>query len=360
MRLRHFVALLLAVLLAYLLFWPVPIAPVAWTAPPAPGYSGPYAPNDALAKAQLLGVGVGEGPETVTPDARGGMVVGYKDGRIEHYAADGISHETLNNTGGRPEGHAYDAQGDLIIADAIKGLLRLRADGALEALSSSAEGVPFGFTDDVAVAQDGAIYFSDASDKFGTAMLGVDDVLEHGGHGRLLKYDPASGKTTVLLRGLQFANGVTVGPDDAYVLVNETGNYDVLRYWLKGDKAGTSEVFIANLPGLPDGICFNGRDTFWLAIYAPRDKLLDATAGLPFLRKMVLRLPQALMPAPERRGFVLGLDLDGKVIHNLQDPRSDSFAPVTAAKEANGMLYLGSVIRPEFARLPLPAAQAAQ
>ena len=27
--------------LAYLLAWPVPIAPVAWQAPPAPGYQGP-------------------------------------------------------------------------------------------------------------------------------------------------------------------------------------------------------------------------------------------------------------------------------------------------------------------------------
>ncbi len=357
MRFKHLVVLLLLVLLGYLLFWPVPVQPVAWTPPPAPAYAGPYAPNDALAKVEHLGVGIGEGPETVTPDAQGRMVVGYKDGRIERYAADGLSHETLNNTGGRPEGHAYDAQGNLIIADAVKGLLRLHPDGKIETLTNSADGVPFGFTDDISVAQDGAIYFSDGSSKFGPALLAVDDVIEHGGHGRLIKYDPASGKTSVLLGGLQFANGVTVGPDDAYVLVNETGNYDVLRYWLKGDKAGTSEVFIANLPGLPDGICFNGRDTFWLAIYAPRDKLLDAVAGLPFLRKITMRLPQALMPKPERHGFVLGLDLNGKVVRNLQDPRGDSFAPVTAVKEANGMLYLGSVIRSEFARMPVPKSE---
>ena len=251
MRLKHIVVLLLLILFAYLLFWPVPIQPIAWTPPPAPAYTGPYAPNDALAKVELLGVGVGEGPETVTPDAQGRMVMGYKDGRIVRYAADGKSYETLGNTGGRPEGHSYDAQGNLIIADAIKGLLRLNTDGTIQTLTDSADGLPFGFTDDIAVAQNGAIYFSDASSKFGTAMLGVDDVLEHGGHGRLLKYDPASGKTTVLLSGLQFANGVTVGPDDAYVLVNETGNYDVVRYWLKGDKAGTSEVFIATCPACP-------------------------------------------------------------------------------------------------------------
>ncbi len=357
MRLRYFIVLVLLLLLAYLLFWPVPIQPIAWTPPPAPAYTGPYAPNDALAKVERLGVGVGEGPETVTPDAQGRMVVGYKDGRIERFSADGTSHEILNNTGGRPEGHAFDAQGNLIIADAIKGLMRLKADGAMEALTYSAGGLPFGFTDDVAVAQDGAIYFSDASSKFGPRLLAVDDILEHGGHGRLLKYDPAGNTTSVLLSGLQFANGVTVGPDDAYVLVNETGNYDILRYWLKGDKAGTSEVFFANLPGMPDGICFNGRDTFWVAVYAPRDRLLDAVAGLPFLRQVVMRLPQALMPKPERRGFVLGLDLNGKVIHNLQDLGSASFAPITAVKEANGMLYLGSVIRSEFARMPVPAAR---
>ena len=357
MRLRYLVVLLLLILFTYLLFWPVPIQPVAWTPPPAPAYAGPYAPNDALAKVELLGVGIGEGPETVTPDAQGRMVMGYKDGRIVRYAADGHSHETLANTGGRPEGHSYDAQGNLIIADAVKGLLRLNTDGKLETLTDSADGVPFGFTDDIGVAQDGAIYFSDASSKFGPKLLAVDDILEHGGHGRLIKYDPASRKTTVLLGGLQFANGVTVGPDDAYVLVNETGSYDILRYWLKGDKAGISEVFFANLPGLPDGVCFNGRDTFWVAIYAPRDKLLDLVAGLPFLRQIVMRLPQALMPKPERRGFVLGLDLSGKVIHNLQDPGGDSFAPITAVKEANGMLYFGSVIRSEFARMPVPGAQ---
>lgn len=354
MRLRN---LLILAALAYLFFWPVPINPVAWEPPPAPGYFGPYAPNQILARAELLGVGAGEGPETVTPDAQGRMVMGYKDGRIERFAADGKTHETLANTGGRPEGHAYDAQGNLIIADAIKGLLRLTPDGKLSTLSNAADGVPYGFTDDVAVAQDGSIYFSDASDKFGPAMLGVDDVLEHGGRGRLLKYDPASGKATVLLSGLQFANGVTVGPDDAYVLVNETGNYDVVRYWLKGEKAGMHEVFIGNLPGLPDGICFNGRDTFWLALYAPRDKLLDTFAGVPFLRKVVLRLPKMVMPEPERRGFVLGLNLKGEVVRNLQDPSPQSFAPITAAKEMNGTLYFGSVIRTEFARLPLAQAK---
>lgn len=39
--------------------------------------------------------------------------------------------------------------------------------------------------------------------------------------GRLLKYDPATNATTVLLKGLRFANGVALASDESFVLVNE-------------------------------------------------------------------------------------------------------------------------------------------
>jgi hypothetical protein len=52
MRLRSvllLVALLVAAAAAYLLLWPVPIQPAVWTAPAAPGYSGPHQVNERLA-----------------------------------------------------------------------------------------------------------------------------------------------------------------------------------------------------------------------------------------------------------------------------------------------------------------------
>jgi sugar lactone lactonase YvrE len=36
-------------------------------------------------------------------------------------------------------------------------------DGAIEVLATEADGVPFGFTNDVDIAPDGTIYFTDAS-----------------------------------------------------------------------------------------------------------------------------------------------------------------------------------------------------
>jgi sugar lactone lactonase YvrE len=180
------------------------------------------------------------------------------------------------------------------------------------------------------------------------------DIVEHGGNGRLLKYEPLADEVTVLLDGLQFANGVAVGPDERYVLVNETGSYRVTRYWLAGDRAGTSDPFAVNLPGFPDNISFNGEDTFWLALYAPRNPALDFMADKPFLRKVVYRLPEALQPAPVKHAIVLGLNAEGEVIHNLQDASADAYAPITAVEQVGDALYFGSLSVPAIARMPAP------
>jgi sugar lactone lactonase YvrE len=241
-----------------------------------------------------------------------------------------------------------------VIADAKRGLLRF--DKELSVLATEADGVPFGFTDDVDAADDGKVYFSDASHKFGYGKHMLD-IIEHGANGRLLEYDPATRKARTLLGGLSFANGVALGPDDAYVLVNETSKYRVLRYWLKGEKAGTHEVFIDNLPGFPDNVTFNGRDRFWLAIFAPRDALLDSLLpGNQYLRTVIAKLPAFLQPRPKMHSFALGLDLDGKVVTNLQYAGDDAYAPITSVREHGGYLYFGSLTYPAIGRMPMAEA----
>jgi sugar lactone lactonase YvrE len=345
---------LLVLLVAYLLLWPVPIEPVAWDAPEAPALEGRYAINDRLVAITRLGEGVGVGPEDVAVDADGRIYVGYEDGRLVRFDAEGERPEVVADTGGRPLGLAFDPTGSLIVADGHRGLLRVSPSGSIEVLATEAEGVPFGFTDDVDVAADGTIYFSDASSKFGPKMKARDDILEHGGHGRLLRHDPVTGETTVLLRDLQFANGVAVAPDQRSVLVTQTGSYDIVRYWLEGERAGEHEVFFENLPGLPDGMSSNGRDTYWVALYAPRNRFLDATSGRPLLRKIAFRLPTWLQPQPAPHAFVLGLSLEGEVVHNLQHVGPESFHPITSVEEVGGRLYLGSLTQPAFGVIDAP------
>lgn len=75
--------------------------------------------------------------------------------------------------------------------------------------------------DAVVEASDGSVYFSDASTKFEYDKL-VLDLLEAKPYGRLLKYDPITRKTTVLLDGLWFANGVALSPREDYIVICET------------------------------------------------------------------------------------------------------------------------------------------
>ena len=66
----------------YLLVAPVPIDPVAWTPPAAPGLVGPYAQNNLLAPVQRLSLGDGRHPEDVAIDSDGRIYAGFEDGRI--------------------------------------------------------------------------------------------------------------------------------------------------------------------------------------------------------------------------------------------------------------------------------------
>lgn len=350
------VLLLIVVIVAFLLLMPTKVQPMAWNPAPAPSLAGGvYADNQKLKDVERVGTADIDGPEALLLEGNE-LITGLHDGRVIRTRLDGKVTQVLTNTGGRPLGLARHPNGLLVIADGVKGLLSLDAQGRLTPLTTTANGVPFGFTDDVAIDKSGHYaYFSDATHRWGYGKDG-EAIIEHGGDGRLLRYDFQTGNTTVLLDKLEFANGVTLGLDDAFVLVNETGAYRISRYWLRGPKAGTHDLFIDNLPGLPDNLAFNGHDRFWVALYAPRNTLLDATAPHPFIRKMIVRALSVLPKPVERRAFALGLDLDGHVIANLQDASNGNYSPITTVREYGDWLYFGSLKAQYMARLPLEKA----
>ena len=336
------VLLIVACAILYLLFWPVPISPLAWTPPGAPALTGQYEKNSKLATTERLSLGPGFAPEDVALDSSGRIYGGLDDGRIIRLQPDGSSPQLFANTHGRPLGLIFDRSNNLIVADAVKGLLSIAPEGTVSTLTTESEGVPFGCTNDLDVAADGTIYFTDASAKFPLTAFKAD-ILEHGPNGRLLAFDPASKTTRTIMKNLHFANGVAVSPDQSFLLVAETGEYRVWKVWLKGELRDRAEVFIENLPGFPDGISSNGRDRYWLSLVTPRDAVLDKILPHPMLRKVVMRLPGFLQPAPKRYSFVLGLDGNGRVVENLQDGSLSCYAEIANAVEHNGMLYFGSI-----------------
>jgi sugar lactone lactonase YvrE len=345
--------LLLALLigaLAYLALAPSPIDPVAWDPTPVREMTGALAPNARLSTAELIGQGLIDGPEDVETDAQGRVYAGTNAGtivRVEHGKL-----EVWATTGGRPLGLDFAPDGALIVADARKGLLSISPDGQVSTLSDSADGAPYGFTDDVVVGSDGVIYFTDASAKFGFGdhML---DLLEGRPHGRLLRHDPVTRATTVLARDLYFANGVALARDESFLVIAETYRHKISRHWLKGPRAGVTEPFADDLPGFPDGVAASGRGTFWVAMFTVRNPAGDFLAPRPFLKQMVANLPRFLWPKPAPYGLVIELDERGGVVRSLHDSTGAYVEQVTSAHEYAGKLYLGHLHRDRISRIPL-------
>src|SRR3979409_751909 len=128
---------IIVLVVAYLLLWPVPINPAAWTPPAAPDLTGVYAPNSELARMERLKID-GFAPEDVAFDGQDRIYCGAEDGRIFRFQPDGTRPEVFARTGGRPLGLIFDTAGNLIVADSIKGLLSIAPDGNISVLTTEA------------------------------------------------------------------------------------------------------------------------------------------------------------------------------------------------------------------------------
>lgn len=347
-------ALTVAALLAYLCLWPVPVRPVAWQSPAAPGYVGAHAVNQRLAGLQLISLGADVGPEHVVLARDGKLYAAVASGNILRMNPDGSAREVFVNTGGRVLGFDFDAAGNLVAADAIRGLLSIAPDRTITVLADKVGTAPIRYADAVVVAGDGRIYFTDASMRFGPAEWGgtfeasVLDIIEQSSTGRVLEYDPATRTTRVVARGLSFANGLALSADGQSLYVAETGKY---RVWKIATAAADldvatpspqARVLLDNLPGYPDNLMRGLDGRIWLGLTKPRSAVVDALADKPFLRAVTLRLPRALWPVPPAYGHVMAFTEDGTIVADLQDP-AGAYPETTAVTETPERLYVQSL-----------------
>ena len=212
-------ALVLVGVVVYLCFWPVPAEPVSWPAQTPPGFTGAFAPNTRLAGLRTIDLGNEVGPEHIAMGPDGKLYAAMVSGNLLRMDPDGGKREVFANTGGRVLGFDFDAQGRMIAADAMKGLLAIDADRRVTVLTDRVSANdPIDYADSVVVAPDGTIYFTDASTRFSPAQWGgtyeasVLDILEQSATGRVLAYEPATGKTRIVAHGLSFANGIALAP----------------------------------------------------------------------------------------------------------------------------------------------------
>lgn len=344
-----------ALAVLYLLLWPVPVDPVAWEAPLDRGLVDPFESNERLDVARSIELGEHHGPEDVAigPDRQ--LYATTKDGAVLRITArDEVT--VFAHTAGRPLGIESGRDGSLWVANAYVGLQRIQTDGSVTTLLSEIDGEPLVYANDLAVAGDGTVYFTQASSKFGAKASGgtypasLLDILEHGGHGQVIEFRPDTGTARIIIDGLNFANGIAISTEQDFLVIAETGAYRILKHWLRGPLAGSTETLVDNLPGFPDNINSGLDGRFWIGLIAPRSALLDKLSTKPWLRKIVQRLPARFRPKAKPSSHVIAINGSGQVLMNLQDPNA-GFPAITGVVETGGALYLTSLFGHALARL---------
>ena len=352
----------LSVLMLYLLFWPVPIDPVAYDAPESPAYTGVFAQNQILKNVQLINLPEGSPAESIIlgPDRR--LYAAQLNGKIARFERQKPA-RVWTSIGGLPTGTEFDRTGNLWTADSDRGIVRVAPNGSHQVVCGTLEGLPLQYADDVTVGPDGRIYFTEATAKFPARTYGLLpacdlDIVEHRANGKIGVCNPRTGTAIVLAGGFYFPNGITLSHMQDSLLFAESGMYRISRLWLKGPRRGVVEVLVDRLPGFVDNIDRGRGGRYWVALVAPRSKELDALARRPAVRRALLRLPRFLLPAPPDYAHVIVIDEAGKVVVSLQDP-AGGFPGLTDVQETDEGLYFGSVRAGAIGFLPrsqLPSA----
>ncbi|MFE9583048.1 SMP-30/gluconolactonase/LRE family protein [Nocardia sp. NPDC006044] len=287
----------------------------------------------------------------LAPDGR--LVTGAADGSV--FAVDPADGrvEKIGETGGRLLGLFANPDGSLLVCHTERGLLRLdKPHGTVEVLVGQVDGQPLSITSGVWQVPDGTIYFSSSTTRYPFEQH-MADYFEGSHTGRLFRRTP-DGTVETLLDELKFASGVLVTPDQSCVLVAESAGYRITRYWLTGPKQGTCDYLVDNLAGLPYNLSVGSDGLLWVALVAPRSRLLDFLLPRPGIFRRLLRaLPRSARPHAAQTAWVQAYDVTGTLVHDLQRA-GDDYAKITGVVEHHRTLYLSSVVGKALAITQLP------
>ncbi|EKX42436.1 hypothetical protein GUITHDRAFT_73822 [Guillardia theta CCMP2712] len=266
---------------------------------------------------------------------------------------------------GRLLGGKFHSDHTLFIACALKGLLRVHFDKSFVNRPSVelvySEGITL--ADDIAIGPiSKKVYFTVATDilpwrtrksqdEFDVVGASILDCIRGKPAGKVLEYNPQTGHVNVLAEGLWFANGLTISPDESYLLVAETFAARLTKIWLRRPERGRREVLASRFPGYIDGVTIDPKaHTAWVAVPTAAPRLAGLISSLPsdvmdqLIRSALMLLPSWMLPAQSPYSCLVEVSLeDGAILRELQDPDGQRMRMVTSVVIRNGNLYLGSL-----------------
>jgi gluconolactonase len=133
--------------------------------------------------------------------------------------------------------------------------------GAVETLVEEVDGQPLNSPNDVVVARDGALWFTDPSYGHLQGFRPAPAVPD-----RVYRHDPRTGRTAPVADDLDKPNGIALSPGERTLYVGDSGAnqepgsfhpdrpHHVMAYDVVGSRVANGRVFAVVEPGFPDGL----------------------------------------------------------------------------------------------------------
>ena len=163
-------------------------------------------------------------------------------------------------------GHTRDRQGRLVTCEhGTRRVTRTELDGRITVLMDRFEGRRLNAPNDVVVAADGAIWFTDPG--YGILANYEGERSEFELPCNVYRLDPNTGEATVAAGDFDRPNGLCFSPDEFRLYVVDTGAPTHIRVFdvLDGHRLANGRVFADMRPGGGDGVRTDRDGNLWAA-----------------------------------------------------------------------------------------------
>lgn len=187
--------------------------------------------------------------------------------------AEGMGVRVLSHNANNCNGATRDALGRRVTCEHLsRSVVRFEPDGSRTVLAHSHKGRPLNSPNDVVVASDGAIWFTDPTYGIKSDYEGRRSDSEQEGC-FVYRLDPATGDVEAKIRTLRMPNGLAFAPDESVLYVAdssrshaEDGLHHVFAYPVDGlASLGEGHALITIENGVPDGLRVDEFGNLWVS-----------------------------------------------------------------------------------------------
>ena len=180
---------------------------------------------------------------------------------------------------GNANGHARDQQGRLVSCEHLgRRVTRTEHDGRIDVMANRFDGKPLNSPNDITVATDGAVWFTDPDFGIGSDWEGLRATPEQP-HG-VYRIEPHSGELQRVLDDLAGPNGLAFTPDGKRLLVVESRAQPhrlIWSYAVDGATLNDKRLLIdAEGHGAFDGIALDTEGRIWCGFGSDGQPSVDA------------------------------------------------------------------------------------